>query len=580
MKLLWRLWISTSLSLTLVFAFAGWWLQRHAIDTGSRSVEEAVQNGFQAYEAVWRTRGELLGTVTAVLSSMPNVRAAFGTRDEATIRDSAAEIWGRLPPDLKESAFFLVASPDGEAIASLGGGPPPSAGAWSVVSNARPLFPKQVSGVLQVQGELYQTVLTPVYVDSGAGRDLLNVLVAGYPVNSLLAARLKESTGGSEFLFLRDQRVFASTLNPRATAELARVIRADPTATRVSDGVTDYALRARPLTGPGSEPAGALYILRSYTGSLGHLDVLRRDLLLLWALAVAAALAISYWIVRRVVRPVEELDRAAIEIARQNYGYRVPVESGDELGRLARTFNTMSASIQSAREELIRQERMSTIARLASSIVHDLRNPLAAIYGGAELLNDEQVTEPQRRRLAWNVLRASQRIQGMLNDLANVTRGRTAERDTVSLRDLLELAVENSRPMAEAHAVRLDLEPGEDAEVRVEQGRLERVFVNLISNAIEAMPGGGAVRIFLSAGEGETRIHFKDTGPGLAPEVRDRLFQPFVTQGKKNGLGLGLALSRQTLLDHGGDIEVSSPPGEGATFTVVLRSATPAGVPG
>ncbi|MDX2149232.1 MAG: ATP-binding protein [Bryobacteraceae bacterium] len=579
MKLLWRLWLSTSLSLTMIFAVAGWWLQRHAIDTGSRSVEEAVQNGFQAYESVWRTRGELLSTVTAVLSSMPNVRAAFGTRDEATIRDSASELWGRLPADLKETAFFIVASPDGEAIASLGENRPP-ARSWNFVSEARSRFPQQVTGVMLVEGQMYQTVLTPVYVDAGQGRALLNVLVAGYPVNPLLASRLKESTGGSEFLFVAGKKVFASTLNPRATSELALRLSEEPAATRVSDGVTDYALRARALAGPAGEPSGTLYILRSYADSLSHLDVLRRDLLLMWALAVAAALAVSYWIVRRVVRPVEELDRAATEIAKQNYDYRVRIESDDELGRLGKTFNAMSTSIQSAREELIRQERLSTIARLASSIVHDLRNPLAAIYGGAELLSDEAVPEPQRRRLASNVLRASQRIQGMLNDLANVTRGKSAERDSVSLRDLLELAVENSRALADAHEVRVVLEPGEDAEARVEKGRLERVFLNLISNAIEAMPNGGEVRISLRNDAGETRIDFRDTGPGLLPEVRDRLFQPFVTKGKKNGLGLGLALSRQTLLDHGGDIEVSSPPGQGATFTVVLRGAAVAAAAG
>jgi nitrogen fixation/metabolism regulation signal transduction histidine kinase len=114
---------------------------------------------------------------------------------------------------------------------------------------------------------------------------------------------------------------------------------------------------------------------------------------------------------RRIVEPLKELDRAAAEVARQNYEHRVKVVSQDELGRLARTFNAMCASIQQARQELIRQERISTIGRLSSSIVHDLRNPLAAVYGGSEMLVDAELTPAQVKRLAANIYRASRRIR-------------------------------------------------------------------------------------------------------------------------------------------------------------------------
>ncbi len=102
---------------------------------------------------------------------------------------------------------------------------------------------------------------------------------------------------------------------------------------------------------------------------------------------------------------------------------------------------------------------------------------------------------------------------------------------------------------------------------------MERAFANLIGNALEAMPGGGEVRISATLEDGAVLAEVADNGPGIAPEIRDRLFQPFVSAGKRNGLGLGLALTRQTVLDHGGEMWVESEPGKGARFLLRLPGA-------
>jgi len=102
---------------------------------------------------------------------------------------------------------------------------------------------------------------------------------------------------------------------------------------------------------------------------------------------------------------------------------------------------------------------------------------------------------------------------------------------------------------------------------------MQRAFVNLIANAIEAMPGGGEVRISAELVADSVVVHVDDTGPGIAPDIRPKLFQPFVTAGKRNGLGLGLAFTRQTVMDHGGDIWVDSAPGGGARFSLRLPGA-------
>jgi len=419
------------------------------------------------------------------------------------------------------------------------------------------------------EGNLYQVSVTPVYVQSGSGLALLDVLVAGYQVDHLVAQGLKDSTGGSEFLFLAGGRVIASTLNPRATSELARVVGArgpGQKLSRVSDGVTEFAPLAAPLTDIEGRTIGELWIFRSFENAREQLAVLRRNIVLLGLFAVLAGLGLTYLLARRIVQPVEKLDRAAAEVARQNYAYRVPVDSQDELGRLAETFNDMCASIQNARQELIRQERISTIGRLSSSIVHDLRNPLAAIYGGAEIMVDSEIAPPQLKRLAGNIYRASRRIQELLQDLVNVGRGKTEGAEMCRLSEVAAAARDSLAQAAEAQGVHLALEIPESIELPLERARVERVFVNLIGNALEAMPLGGAVTISATAEQDAVTIEVADTGSGISPEIRDHLFQPFVSSGKKNGLGLGLALSRQTVLDHGGDMWVESKPGTGARF--------------
>src|SRR5438094_2158627 len=161
-------------------------------------------------------------------------------------------------------------------------------------------------------------------------------------------------------------------------------------------------------------------------------------MVLTWLCALIVGLVMTSLLARRIVEPVKQLDRAAAEVSRQNYDFRLAVGSNDELGRLARTFNAMCDSNQSARAELIRQERIATIGRLSSSIVHDLRNPLAAIYGGAEMLVDTELSTPQMKRLAANIYRASRRIQELLQDLVNVSRGKSKAAEICDLPEGLE----------------------------------------------------------------------------------------------------------------------------------------------
>ncbi len=569
LSLLWKILLSTSVAVTVLFAITGEIVLNHITRTMSDSLDEEVQASFQAYTSLWKSRAELLSSVSSILSTLPGVRLAFGTGDQATIRDTAGELWAKISQD---NAIFLVTDPRGKVVASLGGAIPSSLpGNMDVVRMAAAQFPKQVSGFFLQSGELYHISVTPVYVESAQGQSLINVLIAGYHVDAVVAQDLKKETGGSEFLFLTPGRVIASTLNQRATAAVVK--NAAVRSGRVSDGVAEYAQFTTPLEDIRGNPVGQLLILRSFEGVRSHLAGLYTNIVLLWLVAVSIGFALTYLLARRIVEPVKQLDQAATEVARQNYEITVDVTSEDEMGRLARTFNNMCASIRQAREELIRQERISTIGRLSASIVHDLRNPLAAIYGGAEMLVDRELSPGHVKRLAGNIYQASRRIQEMLQDLLEVSRGKNRPMEICRLREAASAACDALGPLAEAQHVDIVLSIPPEIELPLDRGRIERAFVNLISNALEAMPDGGVVTILARMDGGSALVEVTDNGPGVSPEILSRLFEPFVSAGKRNGLGLGLALSRQTVLDHGGDMWVESKPGQGATFCFRLPGA-------
>jgi signal transduction histidine kinase len=571
-SLLWRILFSTSIAITVLFAAMGWLLQDQFVRIASATLGDEARASFRAYESLWKAREDQLASISLILSRLPSVRSAFGTGDGATIRDSASEVWDQLS---RPETLFLVCDPKGAVIASVAGleGKEKSTAQMSqiaVVRSAAREFPKQARGFVTLGDRLYQIVITPVYVATTQDSALLNVLVAGIAVDADLVRELKNATGGSDFVFLAPslQRgpVVASTLDPAAE----RALLAGSSAQRqIALLGSDYLQVAFPLTDIDGNAVGELRILRSFEGALNQITAVRSRLAVLWLAAVLAGIGLTYLLARHLLKPVDELDRAAAEIATGNYNVRVPVHGGGEIVRLAETFNSMCASIRKAREDLIRQERIATIGRLSTSIIHDLRNPLAAIYGGAEMLVDGKLSGAQVERLAANIYRASRQVQSLLQELADVTQGRGHAREVCRLREVVTAAYEPLAAVAESRGVTVQIDLEEDVELPLDRSPMERVFQNLLSNAIEAMPNGGSVSVRADRRDSEIVVSVEDNGPGIPASIAAQLFEPFVTAGKKNGVGLGLALSRETVVSHGGDLWSDSKE-EGARFVLRL----------
>jgi len=204
---------------------------------------------------------------------------------------------------------------------------------------------------------------------------------------------------------------------------------------------------------------------------------------------------------------------------------------------------------------------------LTLSIVHDLRNPLSAICGCAELLDAANLDPEQTRRVAANIRRAGEQMKNLLTSIVSVAKGRTDDIQSCKLNEILSGACD-AAGIARRDDINVIINASEEIELWMDQLRMERVFLNLITNAMEAIPSAGTICITASEADNRIQVIVEDTGPGIPAEIRCRLFEPFATAGKKDGLGLGLAFSRQAVRDHGGDLWAE--PCRGARFVMWL----------
>src|ERR1700730_1763723 len=213
-----------------------------------------------------------------------------------------------------------------------------------------------------------------------------------------------------------------------------------------------------------------------------------------------------------------------------------------------------------------RSESRAEASWVSASILHDLRNPVGTIYAGAEMLMTLDTAPNQVKRLAANMHRAAGRMRELLIDLASATYGNRSTLEICDIREIISAASEAAAAAMDNQRVQILLDVPMQIKLPLARSRMKLMFFNLITNALEAMPGGGEVRIGATRNRDDVLVAIEDTGPGIPHEIRDKVFEPFVTAGKENALGLGLAFSRQAVLDHGGDMWIE--PAAGARFVI------------
>jgi signal transduction histidine kinase len=234
-----------------------------------------------------------------------------------------------------------------------------------------------------------------------------------------------------------------------------------------------------------------------------------------------------------------------------------------EISQRLRDFNTQYI------REVLQAERLALVGRFASSIVHDLKNPLNIIGLAAEMAGTETASLETRAASKKRIRKQIQRINDMVNELLEFTRGSQPAMvlGKTDYASFVENLIEEIHPEAEMKSVRVEFEnPTPKIDVQINSPRLSRVFHNLIHNAIDVMPDGGKIVLRFTLNKNEVVTEFEDNGPGIAPEMANKLFQPFATYGKSHGTGLGLSICKRIVEDHKGQIHARSQPGRGAIF--------------
>ncbi len=289
-------------------------------------------------------------------------------------------------------------------------------------------------------------------------------------------------------------------------------------------------------------------------------------------LAILAATAIGYLLARRVARPLYELVLRAESAAG---GARVEVDAGDEIGalsehvtRLARQIESSSAELAAQRARLVQAEKMSALGEMATAVAHEVLNPLTGVKTAMQLLARENPS-PDVRETAASVDAEIRRIEGIARRLVSFARPLAPSVQRVDLDEIVERVILATRVEAGASRARVERRLDGVRALDADPDLLTQLLVNLAANACQASPEGGAVRISARREGSWSVIDVADEGPGIAAEIADRLFTPFATT-RRDGHGLGLAVSQNIAVAHGGRIEARSEPGRGATFSVWL----------
>jgi len=224
-------------------------------------------------------------------------------------------------------------------------------------------------------------------------------------------------------------------------------------------------------------------------------------------------------------------------------------------------------------DEVLQAERLALVGRFAQAIVHDFKNPLNIIGFAAELIGGNDVPAEHRAEGKLQIRRQLERLTNMINELLEFTRGssRAVTLELTDYRAFMEEFLKSIEPEAAEKSVKItcaNQPPG--LMLPVDRGRLLHVLYNLVNNAIDVMPGGGTITLRFHVEDHEVTTELEDTGPGIAAEIKDTLFQPFATHGKAHGTGLGLSICKRIIEDHHGRIHAHSEPGCGAVITFTL----------
>ncbi len=354
-----------------------------------------------------------------------------------------------------------------------------------------------------------------------------------------------------------------------------------------SDSADAEVFHAIPLTGQNQQTMGILLV---GTSRRALIELQRRVIstaMLVGGLGILVAVLASLWFAARVTRPVVSLAEAARRVAAGDLAAKVEVESSDELGELAASFNRMTDDLLQQKERAVQAERVAAWRELARRLAHELKNPLFPLQVTVENLMRAKAKSPDMFEEVFQegtatLLAEINNLKTIIGRFSEFSKMPQPQRRPTQVNDVLRsvLRVFQAQLQENGSHIALRTELAADLpEISADPDLLHRALSNLVLNAIDAMPHGGELTlrtVVLGFGEPGTgvAIAVSDTGSGLTPEECARLFTPYYTT-KQHGTGLGLAIVQSVVSDHGGKISVESTREKGTTFRIELPGGAP-----
>jgi signal transduction histidine kinase len=531
-----------------------------------------LHNSITTFQNFQRDRELTLAHSAELLADLPILRALMTTKHEPTIQDASRSLW-----DLAGSDLFVLADRSGKVVALHSKNP-------GIGRDSAEEFLRRGVDHLEESGhwwfgahQLYEAFVMPIYFGKASDNRLLGFLAVGYEIdNAVLQEVSGIATGHVAFRYA--DAIVKSTLPPKQETELLRGIHGlEPRSTAMPSEVElgrERFLTTSVELAPGRAPV-SLIVLKSYDQATKFLSELNRLLLGLGLVAVVGGSTLVFLISHTFTRPLRELVSGVRALGEGNFSYPLKVRGHDEVAEVTVAFDEMRRTLQKNRQDLLDAERLATIGRMASSISHDLRHSLAAIFANAEFLSQSNLTVGQREELYQEIRIGVDRMTDLLDSLLELSWTRETLRPSFGdLRDSVDRTVQAMRADPEFHQVHIDVSCNGNSVGWFDPKKLERVFYNLLRNACEVVPGeSGRVEVELLNNSARVEIRVSDNGPGIPEPIRHRLFEPFVSYGKENGSGMGLAVAQKIIQDHGGEISVERTSEAGTVFKLTIPLA-------
>jgi signal transduction histidine kinase len=549
-------------------------MSRQVLDDLSEDLNLSVET-FQNLEA---QRLSALQRENALLARLPSLKALMTTNDERTIADGAIEFWQVGGNDL-----FALADRDGRVVAAYTQGLPATPTLRSGLSDVATQVGKHY---LLNDGRLFEYSVRPLYFGSETTGTLLGYVISGYAIDAAFVRRVNRSSS-AEIAFLAGNQVVTSTLAERFRVALssqeARFAGAMPMA--ISLNGERYLAASEDLSTGATVPL-RLVVMKSFDHAEQAQREINRMITLVGVLAVLVGTGLMLAVSSMVTGPLELLAKSVRAFGTGNSKYSLPTRGPLEVKQLSSAFSSMRNEIQKTNRALLESERLATIGRMASSVSHDLRHYLAAVYANAEFLATTDLPERDRAELLLDIRMAVQGTTELIDSLLIFSRtGRAAQRSPELMATLVERAIVLVRTHPDAGGILLRAvcaDPTQTVAV-VDARQMERAIFNLLLNACQSVRGAGqlrAVTATITSSSERITVTITDNGPGVSSSIRSSLFEPFVSEGKQNGTGLGLTLAQCIAKEHGGDVRLeSSRPGETIFALTVLRDQFEKGLP-